>query len=158
MIKKILTAVTAVFIINTYSSYGHCEIPCGIYGDETRVHLLLEHVATIEKSMKKIEELSGKDDPQSKNQLVRWIDNKEKHAQEFQYIVWQYFMTQRVKPVDPSKAEEYKKYIKKLELLHQMSFYAMKAKQSLNIEYTDKLRKLIKEFEKEYFGNHLHKH
>jgi nickel superoxide dismutase len=35
--------------------------------------------------------------PINYNQLVRWIMNKETHADEIQRIVTQYFMTQRIK-------------------------------------------------------------
>ena len=34
------------------SLFAHCQIPCGIYGDQTRFTLMHEHVTTTEKSMK----------------------------------------------------------------------------------------------------------
>src|SRR6056297_1956112 len=46
---------------------SHCEIPCGIYDDHMRIHLLEEHVSTMEKSMKKIVELK---DAGNSNQRV----------------------------------------------------------------------------------------
>ncbi len=52
--------------------------------------------------------------------------NKKRHATEFQYILWQYFLTQRIKPVDPKDPVAYNLYLKNLTLLHQLSFYAMK--------------------------------
>ncbi|MBW2031207.1 MAG: hypothetical protein JRJ03_17710 [Deltaproteobacteria bacterium] len=54
--------------------------------------------------------------------------NKKRHATEFQYILWQYFLTQRIKPVDPKDPVAYNLYLKNLTLLHQLSFYAMKVK------------------------------
>jgi len=151
--KIILTAV-GVFILlfSSGKSFAHCEIPCGIYDDHLRIHLLEEHINTMEKSIKKIKELSQKTDPLSKNQLVRWVMNKEKHAKEFQHIVWQYFLTQRIKPASPDQNEKYKKYLKQIELLHKMSFYAMKVKQNTDTKYTDKLRDTLSQFEKLYFG------
>ena len=52
--------------------FAHCQIPCGIYDDNARVHSMLEDAATVEKSIKMINELSEKSDAQSQNQLVRW--------------------------------------------------------------------------------------
>jgi nickel superoxide dismutase len=62
--------------------------------------------------MKKIVVLS-KQNPVNYNQLVRWVSNKEKHANEIQHIVTQHFMTQRIK----ADAE---KYVEKLAILHKM--------------------------------------
>lgn len=150
---SIITTIYAIFMLSMTTSglFAHCEIPCGIYDDHMRIHMLEEHITTMEKSIKEIQELTGKSDAKSQNQLTRWIMNKEKHATKFQEIVWQYFLTQRVKPVDPSNKEKYQTYLKELELLHQLSFYAMKVKQNVDVQYTKKLRKLLQEFETLYF-------
>ncbi len=137
-----LAAVFLALFVNKASS--HCEIPCGIYDDPLRIKLLLEHTATIEKSMKQITELE-KGDHHHANQLVRWVMNKEKHADELQEIVTQYFMTQRIK-LDTDN------YAKKLGLLHQMLIYSMKCKQTTDLENTAKLRGAIKKFEALYFA------
>jgi len=123
---------------------AHCEIPCGIYDDELRANLIYEHSVTIEKSMKKIAELS-KQNPVNYNQLVRWVSNKEEHATIIQTTVSQYFMTQRIQP----NAE---KYIDKLSVLHKMLRAAMKCKQSIDLANVQTLRSLLKEFEILYFG------
>ena len=106
------------------------EIPCGIYGDKTRIDLLYEHTATIEKSMKQIAELAGKTDAQSLNQKVRWINNKEEHAKEVQYIVMQYFMTQRVKRPADGDAPAMEKYHQQLAAFDAIATTAMKGAQS----------------------------
>ena len=68
--KKIALSLAVLFVsLGFYmaSAQAHCEIPCGIYDDELRMNLIIEHAGTIEKSMKSITELeSGKDI----NQLV----------------------------------------------------------------------------------------
>ncbi len=110
---------------------AHCEIPCGIYDDEARINELLEHVNTIEKSMNQIMGISKEKDHNA-NQLVRWVMNKENHANELQHIVTQYFMTQRIKL-------DTKDYEKKLGLLHQMLIYAMKCKQTTDLSNAAKL-------------------
>ncbi len=161
--KKLITAVSIAVASLTFSytpSFAHCEIPCGIYDDEARVHQIQEYILTIEKSMRAIQELSkGLNDPLTLNQVVRWIDNKDAHARKIQEIVWQYFFTQRVKPVDPKDKEKYEKYLKELELLNKLSFYAMKAKQSVDIKVVDKLRETLEKFEEVYFGKkHIEEH
>ena len=130
---------------------AHCEIPCGIYDDPTRIKLLYEHIATIEKSMQQIVALSK--DPKDHNQITRWVMNKEAHCDEFQHIATQYFMTQRVKPLTPDADQATKtKYVKQLTLLHEMLVYAMKAKQTTDTANTDKLKQLVHDFEHDYFG------
>ena len=139
---------------------AHCEIPCGIYGDTTRIDLLYEHMATVEKSMKQIVELSA-DPAANANQLTRWIMNKEKHCDEIQHIVTQYFMTQRLKPVD-SGEEARKKYRNQIERLHRMLTRAMKAKQTTDPAHVAKMRELLGLFSKRYFDEadlkHIQKH
>lgn len=129
---------------------AHCEIPCGIYNDELRITLLKEHCDTIEKSMKMITKLSAADEI-NYNQLVRWVNNKENHAEELQHIVTQYFMTQRVKPVASDDESVHKAYSEQLALLHWMLVRAMKAKQTIDLTHVEELRKLIEEFAELYF-------
>lgn len=145
MKKVILQAVLAFSctILLAVGVAAHCEIPCGIYDDGARIDLLLEHVATIEKSMKQISAIQNEKNHNA-NQLVRWITNKENHANELQEIVTQYFMTQRIK-------FDAKAYDKKLALLHKMLVSAMKCKQTTDLEHTESLTKAIQEFKKLYF-------
>lgn len=142
----VIAALLAVPII----ANAHCEVPCGIYGDDNRFGDMREDIATIEKAMKQIAELSaaGK---KNYNQLVRWINTKEMHATKLQETVWQYFLTQRVKPVkkgDPA----YAAYQNKLELLHHLSVYAMKAKQGIDLAMVKKLYALVDQFQHAYAG------
>ena len=131
-------------LVNTV--LAHCEIPCGIYDDQARINMILEHVTTIEKSMKAIKTIEKEKSPNF-NQLVRWIMNKEEHATEIQAIVSQYFLTQRIKP-------DTKDYAQKLSLLQQMLVYSMKCKQTTDLQNTAQLRNLVKQFHKLYFADH----
>lgn len=151
-LKKVtITFAISIFFLGLFKdSFAHCEIPCGIYGDSVRITLLYEHIATIEKSMSQIEELSNADDV-NYNMLVRWVVNKEEHASEIQYIVSQYFLHQRIKIKDPTEKEAYKKYVKQLTLLHEMLVFAMKAKQSTDLTFIEKLREALHAFEHAYF-------
>lgn len=142
----------AVMLIAALSARGvlaHCEIPCGIYGDETRITLLREHITTVEKSMTMIRTL-GAEAEVNYNQLIRWTSNKEKHADEIQHIVSQYFMTQRIKPA-AGPGPEYDAYIAKITLLHELLIEAMKSKQTLEQTHIDSMRKIVDKFEALYF-------
>ena len=143
-----------MFAVVTHA-FAHCEIPCGIYEDSLRFELIREHVVTIEKSMKMIDELS-KDKKPNYNQLVRWVSNKDEHAAKIQDIVSQYFLHQRIKPVNDSDKAAYSKYTKKLELLHRMSVNAMKCKQEIDLLYPGKIIKDLELFEDLYFDKHEH--
>lgn len=125
------------------NAFAHCEIPCGIYDDEARITMLFEDISTIEKSMNQIVALE-KEEHHNANQLIRWVMNKEDHANKLNEIVTQYFMTQRIKP-DASN------YDKKIGLLHQMLIYSMKCKQTTDLNNTEKLRNMVKEFQVLYF-------
>lgn len=132
------------------SLWSHCQVPCGIYDDEARVKMIAEHITTIEKAMKQVVALSKESTP-NYNQIVRWVTNKEKHAEELSDIVTYYFMAQRIKLVDKKDAAKYNEYRERLELLHHMLVYTMKAKQSVDLSVIGKLRSLLEAFNKSYF-------
>lgn len=129
--------------------FAHCQIPCGIFDDEMRFKMIAEHIATIEKSMNQIIELS-KASPVNHNQIVRWVLNKENHANELSEILTYYFMAQRIKPVPAEQASAYHSYRNNLELLHHLLFNTMKTKQSTDLSYITTLRDLLTKFEKSY--------
>ena len=147
--------LVGVLSFSSLQSSAHCEIPCGIYGDSVRVALLYEHFETIEKSMNKINELSKQDTPDY-NQLVRWVNNKEEHAKKVQEIVSQYFLHQRIKPTSADNEDAYRKYLKQLELLHNVLVFAMKSKQTTDVAHVETMREKLHAFEHTYFDDHKH--
>lgn len=135
--RKIFTWIillSAGFFVFSQSAHAHCQIPCGIYNDNARVMSMLEDVRTIEKATKLIKELSGSNDPISQNQRVRWIMNKEEHAQNIISTICDYFLTQRVKPDSDD-------YLKRLEKHHIVIIDAMQAKQNVDMEIVSTLKK-----------------
>jgi nickel superoxide dismutase len=130
---------------------AHCQVPCGIYNDPLRFTLLREHIETIQKSMQEIQRLSAEAKP-NYNQLVRWVDNKDKHADEFSQLVIYYFLAQRVKPGAPNDQAATTKYVDQLKQIHQMVVCAMKCKQTTDLENCAKLRTLVDAFEESYLG------
>ncbi|MFA9391367.1 MAG: superoxide dismutase [Ni] [Prolixibacteraceae bacterium] len=153
MKTKISVILILVALLFSNKSYSHCEIPCGIYGDSLRIAMIAEDITTIEKSMNEIVALS-QDKSVNYNQLVRWVNNKEEHANKIQAIVSDYFLHQRVKIQDPSNGEAYAKYIQQLTLLHKLAVYAMKAKQTTDLENVKLLRQTLDEFDHLYFHKH----
>jgi nickel superoxide dismutase len=148
--QAVITAAVVLFAAS--SVYSHCEIPCGIYDDAMRFEMIDEHITTIEKSMNMILTLSAAAEI-NYNQLVRWVVNKENHAGYLQEIVTQYFLAQRVKPVDTGSRAEYESYVKKLALLHEMLVLAMKAKQTDDPALIEKLKTAASAFRAEYRGH-----
>ncbi len=136
---------------------AHCEVPCGIYHDELRIELIKEHIQTIEKAMNQINEIQSSEII-NYNQLVRWINTKEKHAELIQEIANQYFLTQRVKFANPSDGDKYKKYVSQLTYLHQLIVFSMKAKQSTELKQVANLNEALAKFEISYFGEDAHRH
>ncbi|MEM1212263.1 MAG: superoxide dismutase [Ni] [Planctomycetota bacterium] len=128
---------------------AHCQVPCGIFGDQRQFEKMLEDAETIKKSMTLINELSGKSDPQSVQQLIRWVNNKEKHAKALQYDAMYYFLAQRVKfPKDESEQAAYEA---KVLALHEIIVYAMKCKQTTDTEAVVTLVDAIQKFRGLYF-------
>jgi nickel superoxide dismutase len=157
--KKIFSLVFlfSFFFVIRSVVFSHCEVPCGIYNDEMRFTMIEEHIQTIEKAMNQIMELS-KQSPQNMNQIVRWIMNKEKHAEEIQHIISQYFLTQRIKAPDSKDKDAEESYITKLTLCHQILVLAMQAKQTTELEKVNSLKSALKQFKESYFGKMEHTH
>ena len=149
--KYLLFSVISSAVFLGSLAYSHCQIPCGIYDDPARFDEIAEHITTIEKSMIEIMELS-KDPAKNANQLIRWVMNKDEHADEISHVVTFYFMAQRIKLPAEGDANAQKDYVKKLTLLHEMLIYSMKSKQTTDLANVEKLRSLLKEFREVYSG------
>ncbi len=117
--------------------HSHCQVPCGIYDDHARVHAMLEDAETVVKASKQMTELAGKTSAQDANQMVRWVMNKESHAQNVIETIAHYFLTQRVKPSQEDYAERLQKH-------HAIIVAAMKAKQNADTESAEALVEAIK--------------
>ena len=130
----------------------HCQIPCGIYGDATRIDLMMEDAATIEKGMKTLMAMEAEESP-SQNQMVRWVMNKDQHAQAIQDQVAAYWLAQRIKkPQDGSDAGARERYVKQLMLMHGITVAAMKCKQTTDVAHVAALREHALEFSATYFS------
>lgn len=132
----LLILIPAFWCFASLPAFSHCQIPCGIYNDYARIQAMLEDAATVQKSIRLIVELANKNDPQSQNQRIRWIMNKEKHAQNIINTISDYFLTQRVKP-------EQENYPERLIKHHTVIVSAMKTKQHVDEKYLIQLKESI---------------
>lgn len=147
--KKIISSVLiSLSLLVSSQVNAHCQIPCGIYDDHNRIKTILEDVTTISKSMTMMQALAGKDDVKSQHSMVRWVFNKENHAQNIIDIISNYFLTQRVKDSQDD-------YIERLRKHHRVIILAMKAKQNYELEYAEKLEEAIQEIVS-YYPEHKH--
>lgn len=147
--KQLLTlAMAAALLGGPVTLMAHCQVPCGIYHDKTETVRICEDIGTIEKCMNEINRISAGQKP-NYNQLVRWINTKDEHAEKIQKAVWQYFMLQRVAPV-PAGSKEYPVYVRKLTLLHSLLVDAMKCKQGTDLSVPQRMKETLKAFGEAY--------
>lgn len=152
-LRTILPALSAIVIAGALAprlGQAHCQVPCGIYDDEARFTELAQHLTTIEKAMTQIAELSAAAQPDH-NQLVRWVTNKDQHADAFADIVSYYFLAQRIKAPADSGARD--TYLQKLEALHKLTVGAMKCKQQVDTGLVETLRADLARFRELYFAD-----
>ena len=138
-------AAAAGLLFSAHSASAHCQVP---YDDHARVSAMLQDADTVTKAGQLINELAGKSDAQSQQQLVRWVNNKESHAQSVIATIADYFLTQRVKVSQDD-------YIQRLKDHHAVIVAAMKAKQSANPAAGMALKDAIAELTA-YYPEHSH--
>ena len=154
--KKITPILFITFTLNYL--FPHCQVPCGIYDDVARIVSIHEDIQTIQKSIKMINELSyGETSAKSMNQLVRWVNTKEEHAQHIQDVILNYFLAQRIKPKEKGETE-YKKYVSLTTTCQKIIFYAMKSKQNSDVSRLDPLKRQINTLSDIYFDDHGKQH
>ena len=143
-------ATTTAPVVVTTAPVPHCQVPCGIYGDQMRFEGMLEDTKTIAKAIGQIGEFAGNlgaGPPTAKgiNQSMRWVSNKESHATNIQDVMSQYFFAQRIK-------SDHKDYTAQLATAHRVIVAAMKCKQDAEPATADALEKAILEFYEAYEG------
>ena len=146
--KNRFALVAAALLVTLPSAaqvLAHCQVPCGIYGDERRFEEMLEDTQTITKAITQIGELSGTHDANGHNQLARWVVTKEDHASNIQEIIGQYFLAQRIKADSDN-------YVEQLKAAHAVIVSAMKCKQSADPATAKALEEAIHDLYRAYEG------
>jgi len=141
----IIATVISVSSFPMSQAKAHCQVPCGVYGDQRRFEQMLEDAVTIAKAVSQVEEMAEKDDLVSRNQTVRWVMTKETHASHTQKIVAEYFLTQRIKPTGD-------RYVAQLKAAHTVLIAAMKCKQTVDPAAAKALEKSILDLYRAYEG------
>lgn len=144
-----LLAMLAGLFLTAQSALAHCQVPCGIYDDAARVAAMLEDADTVIKAAKQMQELAGAEDAQGQQQFVRWVNNKESHAQKIIATISDYFLTQRVKASQDD-------YAQRLQDHHTVIVAAMKAKQSADPEAGEALKAAVAMLAAYYPDHHHH--
>ena len=109
------------------------QVPCGIFDDPKLVAEVKEAVATITKASKETNRLFGEmKTPLAFNQMTRWVNTKEEHANKIIHLMGDYCLCQRVKPFGSAKSpfKSEKDYVDALKAHHAVMIAAMKSKQS----------------------------
>jgi nickel superoxide dismutase len=140
MVSLLALAVLGVF---GQRAHAHCQVPCGIYRDKARVQMMREDITTIEKSVRQIQALAKKQDAQSKNQLTRWVVTKEQHAERIIRTISDYFMAQKIKPVNPKNKGGHARYSEMLLRHHAVMVAAMKCKQNASMNPVNALKRAV---------------
>ena len=158
-LTKMLSAISLLlvsFLGSGQAVFAHCQIPCGIYNDHARYQSMVEDSATIEKATTQIIEISellhadqaNRSEGDSYNQLVRWVTNKESHADNIISTIADYFLTQRVK----SGRQD---YLDRLSKHHAVIVAAVKVKQNASAAASADLSTAIKALGP-YYPRHEH--
>ena len=99
-------------------------------------------MTTLKKAVRKIEQESAADSI-NHNQLVRWVKNKETHADKISHVMLEYFLAQRIKSDQPD-------YEARLVAIHKIIVLAMKTKQNVDAGIVDDLEMAITGFQALY--------
>ena len=160
--KTLLTLPTLLLFaavnLMPQNAAAHCQVPCGIFTDQLRFETMLEDTTTIAKAIDQVAEnlaaMADEPTPLVVNQLSRWIDTKEDHANHIQEVIADYFMAQRIK----TDADN---YVEQLKAAHAVIQAAMKVKQDAAPEKAKALKEAIYDLYRAYEGKEPdfeHKH
>ena len=149
--KKISCSLLAFFglVLASINLSAHCQVPCGIYADDVVFGELMTDVKTIQKAITQINDL-GADPSANPNQLVRWVNNKEAHAQNIQDTMSAYFLAQRIKLAQQESDPD--GYVTLVSLAHKITVLAMKCKQGTNPADAEALHEALHAFKGAYEG------
>ena len=131
---------------------AHCQLPCGLYNDDIQFAKISQDAETISRACVLI--LQTQTDPNSLNQAIRAINTKDAVADDLIDVVANYFLAQRIVPVEPDGDNQaYERYVRQLVLTNKIIRAAALCKQSSEPEKAEELKQLIQQFQ-HAFGQH----
>lgn len=110
-------------------------MPCGIYHDDMVYDQIDQYVETMYKAVAEIEDNTFQN-PQQRNQLVRWVLQKDVQSDEATRLITTYFLQQKIKPDEPDTQE-------KVVSAHKLLFLIVAIKQNAD-------KKIVLDFNEEW--------
>lgn len=135
MLKKFAAGLALSALTMTSSLQAHCQMPCGIYHDDMVYDQIDQFVETVYKGMSIINE-NKIGTPKEKNEMVRWVVQKEKCCNEAADMITTYFLQQKIKPGEDDT-------VKRLVSAHKLLFLMVAIKQNTDLDY-------VKQFNEEW--------
>lgn len=149
---RLLSVFFAIYVCSPFGAFAHCQIPCGIYGDAHEFDSLELDCQTITKAINILQTLDD-NTPEGFNQKVRWVNNKDAHANRIAQSMLTYFLAQRI--ALPHSTQE-PVYVKKIALCHQIIVLAMQCKQGVDASKAQSLSHALQTFKALYLGKGAH--
>lgn len=140
--KKSFLIAAALLLTSSQLVFSHCQLPCGIYHDQMVFQEVEEAIQTIETAVHEISH-NPSSNPLERNQLVRWVMNKDNYADIIATKMNFYFLQQRIK-LDAKNLSE------KLISAHKIVVLCMKAKQTVDMQVVSQLRQEWEHFKTLY--------
>ncbi len=134
--KKIaMILATAASLLGTERLIAHCQMPCGIYHDEMVYEEIDQYVETMYKGMTVLGE-NKFSTSHERNEIIRWIYQKEKQSNKAADLIVSYFLQQKIKPGEKDTPQ-------RVISAHRLLFLIVCIKQN-----TD--RQMVKDFSEEW--------
>lgn len=127
MLKRVAFAIALSTLPLSNALHAHCQMPCGIYHDDMVYDQIDQFVETVYKGISIINE-NKSSTPREKNEMVRWVVQKEKCCNEAAELITTYFLQQKIKPGEDDT-------VKRLVSAHKLLFLMVAIKQNVDLEY-----------------------
>lgn len=133
--KKIAYITAAIGLLFQGGLSAHCQMPCGIYHDNMVYDQIDQYSETMYKAVSEIKENKFQT-PAERNQLVRWVYQKDVQSDEISSLISTYFLQQKIKPGEEDTT-------KKITSAQKLLFLVVQIKQNVDL-------KLVYEFMEEW--------
>lgn len=131
----LLFGLAVLVVCGSGNLHAHCQLPCGIYHDDMVYEEIDQYVETMFKGVSVLDE-NKFSTPTEKNQIIRWIINKEESSNGIATRITEYFLQQKIKPGEEDTD-------RKLRSAHKLLFLLVQIKQNVSL-------KIIKDFNDEW--------
>ena len=139
MFKYIIVACVTLAAVSIAVINAHCQTPCGLLNDDIQFAQISQEAETISRACVLI--LQTQTDANNLNQAIRAINTKDSSADNLMGILTNYFLAQRIEPVEPEGDKQaYERYVRQLILINKLSRAAVACKQDSDPAKADELK------------------